>query len=217
MLNRFDIHMHTNFSDGLNTVKEMIAKSMRIGLKGIMISDHDTVQSFIFAKKILQKLKEKYNRPDFILIPGVEITTAEGDILAINVKKTFSGSVEEVIDKIHDAGGLASAAHPFGGYWPRAFADHFDDLKNKFDAIEVLNGGVSAEGNMLALKLAKKYNLPHTAGSDAHFVDNVGTAYTLANASTIEEFVKELKAGKTHVGTTLKDLMPIARKENEKS
>lgn len=205
MKNRFDIHIHSNFSDGVPTVRQIIKKAMKMGLKGIMIADHDTVEQYKFAKKILPELKKEHKREDFILIPGVEITTPQGDILAIGVEQMFHGSIKEIIDKIHQAGGVASAVHPYGGYWPISFAEHFDDFKDCFDAIEILNSGVSPQGNKPAIKLAEKYKLAVTGGSDAHLLNMVGTSFTLSDAETVDEFINSIKNKKTTAGTILKE------------
>ena len=43
ILNMIDMHMHSTFSDGLLTPKEIIDLSIKKGLKGISLTDHDTV------------------------------------------------------------------------------------------------------------------------------------------------------------------------------
>ncbi len=52
---------------------------------------------------------------DFLVIPSVEISTADGHLLAINVTETIQAglSVEETVERIIDAGGEPIVPHLF--------------------------------------------------------------------------------------------------------
>ncbi len=200
---KIDFHVHTNFSDGLNSVKDVLKQAIKIGLDGIMISDHDTTESSLFARKIIKRMDK-----NFLVVPGTEITTPNGDILAIGVDEAFTGTPQEIIKKIHAVGGLAVAAHPFGGYWPRPFVADFDSYA--FDAIEVLNGGVSKIGNQKAMKLAKERGLPGTAGSDAHIASSIGSCFTvIENAQDVEDIKKAIKKGAMKIKTRIPELKEL--------
>lgn len=62
-----DLHMHTNYSDGVFEIEEVIKKAKYAGLKCIAITDHDTFSHYSKVKD----LGEKY---DVLTIPGVEIS-----------------------------------------------------------------------------------------------------------------------------------------------
>lgn len=64
----YDLHIHSTASDGVNTPKEIFKMATEKGLKGISITDHDTVD----ALKTAEALKELY-KIDFI--PGIELST----------------------------------------------------------------------------------------------------------------------------------------------
>jgi hypothetical protein len=51
---------------------------------------------------------------DFLIIPGIEVSSPEGHIVALNVPEPVSGrlSSHEIVDRIHVAGGIAGACHP---------------------------------------------------------------------------------------------------------
>ena len=205
ILMKIDFHVHTNFSDGLNSVRDVLKQAVKIGLNGMMISDHDTVESSRFARKIIKSIDK-----EFLVIPGVEISTPNGDILAIDVDEAFTGMPQEIIEKIHEVGGLAVAAHPFGGYWPRPFVVDFDDYD--FDAIEVLNGGVGRIGNEKAIKFAKEKNLPGTAGSDAHIASNIGSCFTtIEDAQSVEDIKKAIKSGRVRIETRIPELRVLLK------
>ena len=55
------------------------------------------------------------------------------------------------------------------------------------DAIEVHNGKLSADENDMARKVAEKLGLPGTAGSDAHRLDELGTAVTIFENDITDE------------------------------
>ena len=99
------MHVHTKYSsDAFITPEELVIYSKKQGLDGVAITDHDTVSG----------LREFSKIKNLLIIPGVEITTKQGHVLAINVNTTVKTglSFAETIDQIHDAGGLAIVAHP---------------------------------------------------------------------------------------------------------
>ena len=52
------------------------------------------------------------------------------------------------------------------------------DILKEFDFMEIFNACEPQEVNDRAVKIAEKYDLPGTGGSDAHKADCVGLAYT---------------------------------------
>ncbi|MEG0068586.1 PHP domain-containing protein [Cetobacterium sp.] len=65
----YDLHIHTTYSDGTFTVKEIFERAKFLGMKGISISDHDTMEGIDEAKKIASEL-------DLEFIPGIEFSCA---------------------------------------------------------------------------------------------------------------------------------------------
>lgn len=78
-----DLHIHSNCSDGTDSVIDILKKSNNLDLYAISITDHDTLGAYEELSKI--DISEYYSG---ILIPGVEIkTTFNGlpiEILAYN-------------------------------------------------------------------------------------------------------------------------------------
>ncbi|HHY91304.1 MAG TPA: PHP domain-containing protein [Clostridiales bacterium] len=64
-----DMHVHTNASDGVLSPREAVEWAARLGLRGIAITDHDTVGGIKEGLQAAQKCK------DFLLIPGIEFST----------------------------------------------------------------------------------------------------------------------------------------------
>lgn len=167
---RFDLHVHTNYSDGTDSVEEIIRQAEKIGLDGIAITDHDTFGGLHKALEIETKL---------IIVPGIEISTCEGHILAYGIT---DGEFEigitpaETVDQIHRAGGIAVPAHPFD-YVRLGIKDEIYNIKS--DALEVINGCITlGRWNEKARKAAIELDLPMIAGSDGHSTQEIGIAWT---------------------------------------
>ena len=65
-----DLHIHTNNSDGSDSVIDVLRKAEKLGLKTISITDHDTCTAYEELDNIDVK---KYYSGD--IIKGVEFTT----------------------------------------------------------------------------------------------------------------------------------------------
>jgi hypothetical protein len=186
---KIDLHIHTCYSsDGITTPREVVAYSKRRGLDGVAITDHDTIEG---ALKLLGKT-------DLIIIPGIEISSLRGHVLALNVTETIPPklTLSETIQRIHEAGGIAVAAHPFA----LSKSLRLKDRTLNFDAIEVINSAAFPFfiSTYQSRKLAICLDLPQIAGSDAHYGPEIGFAYTIIDADPqVEEIVYSIKSGAT--------------------
>jgi predicted metal-dependent phosphoesterase TrpH len=144
----------------------MIDAAIAKGLQGMIITDHDNVKGGIVGSRIARDYK------DFRVVPGAEISSRSGHILAIgievNVPKRLG--VEETVEKIHDLGGIAIASHPFSNRVRPSLGE--ECLKT--DGIEVFNSTNRGLADARAMSLAQAHNRPRTAGSDAHWARTVG-------------------------------------------
>lgn len=181
-----DLHTHSFFSgDGVSSPEDLIATARAKNLHGFAITDHNTCEAVDY---LLEKgLMRPDGKPvdDFLIIPGVEVTTAEGHLLCIGAKlndapKLKGRPAREVCDLIHAAGGFAIPPHPYDLF--RA-GIRFSTLETlPIDAIEVFNAATTLRRyNKYAFKYAQLRGLPMTAASDAHHAAAVGTAYTILN------------------------------------
>ena len=64
-----DLHVHTNHSDGKYSVKELLIKSEKAGLKVLSISDHDSIEAYEELKNM--DVKKYYSGK---IITGVEFS-----------------------------------------------------------------------------------------------------------------------------------------------
>jgi predicted metal-dependent phosphoesterase TrpH len=180
------MHVHTTYSDGLNTPEEMVKAAIKKGLDGLAVTDHDNVDGSLRAEKFAKNLKN-----DFKIITGTEIRSAKGDILAYGIRENVKPmmSVEETVERIHDLGGIAVAAHPFQLL---SVKQGIGEDAIKTDAVEILNSGnVLMRLNKRSEELAKKYNMPVSAGSDSHCILSVGNAGIICDSNPIEAIMKK--------------------------
>lgn len=181
-MKKFDLHIHSTCSrhnlwgvDALNTPQQIVEMAVRIGLDGIAVTDHNTIKG---GQKAINYVKEKGIQ--LFIIPGAEIRSNLGDILALGINEEIQAklSVQETIDAIQDQGGIAIAAHPYKYNSRLGEQIKISHIPIKFAAIEVFNSKVRRGANNKATKLAESLNLPGVAGSDAHYVSDIGNAIT---------------------------------------
>lgn len=198
----FDLHTHTHFSgDGVSSPEDLIASARAKGLHGIAITDHNTCDAipYLLEKGLMRRDGEAVS--DFLVVPGVEVTTAEGHLLCIGTtlpkaEKLKGRPAREVCDLIHENGGLAIPPHPYDLF--RA-GIRFATLETlPIDALEVFNAATTLRRyNTYAFKYAQVRGLPMTAASDAHHAAAVGTAYTIINCRelTLQSVIAQIVKG----------------------
>ena len=184
---KIDLHVHTSYSyDGLIKPKELAVYAKRACLDGIAITDHDVIEGAI---KIARNT-------DYLIIPGIEVTSLGGHVIGLNVEEQVPSklSVDETVDKIHEAGGIAVACHPSA-----LFKESLGKRTTaRFDAIEVINSSVIPfnRSKRKSQKIASMLGIAKVAGSDAHYGPEIGYAYTIVDAELdADEIVKAISKG----------------------
>ena len=156
-------------------------------IKVAAVTDHDSVRGC----RATVQLASAY--PDILIIPGVEISTTEGDIVVLGTYELppKPWTPEVVVDFAQSVGGVSIVAHPFRMYGMGERARNY-----KVDAIEVQNGGSSKQANDQAHEFAKSLGLPGTAGSDAHQVSELFSVCNKVEAALdVDSVLKAIKMG----------------------
>ncbi len=193
---KLDVHLHTSYSsDSLNGLETVIKRTRKFGITPA-ITDHNNMDAH-------EKLKEM----KFRFIPGEEITSLQGDVLAFYINEAIPKKLDyfETVDRIKGQGGLVCLPHM---YDPRRTKIDETELGEKADIIEVYNAKCPEWCNKKAEKFARKNGKLMSAGSDSHLGYEIGSAYVETNDFDIsepKEFLKALKKGKI-VG---KPVLPI--------
>jgi predicted metal-dependent phosphoesterase TrpH len=183
-----DLHVHTTYSsDSVITPREAVFYARKRGLTAVAVTDHNQVDG---ARKIAKET-------DFLIIPGTEVSSLGGHIVGLNVQEAIPKglSADETVDRIHQAGGVAIACHPFALF--KGSVGKY--VNEKFDAVETKNAS-SFPFKSAAKKaelLANRFGLPKVAGTDAHIGQAIGCAYTVIEAEpNIESILKAIVDGR---------------------
>ena len=190
---KFDLHIHTIYSPDGTEEPIKIAKFLKKnGFAGMAIVDHNTIKGAFIAKG---------NIENFIIIPGEEIKTNGGHILAIGIEEDIKSRIaNEAVEEIHDKGGIAIIAHPIRFMRPSV---------SKIDAVEAINARCFPSQNKKAMEYAEKRGLPVTAGSDAHYLAEAGKAYTIIDANDIDDVMEAILKKRTKVVADFLFLHPL--------
>ena len=178
---RIDLHCHSRFSsDGVSEPEEMVQAAKDRGLHGFAITDHNTSACVDYF--LSTGLMREDGKPvdGFLILPGQEITTSAGHLLALGVRlPDLKGiSPAEAMKLIQSAGGLAVPPHPYDNFRAGIRESILQDLP--LEAIEVFNAAVTFKrANQRSFNYAVERKLAMTAGSDAHHVEAIGTACTV--------------------------------------
>jgi hypothetical protein len=170
---RVDCHLHTVASgDSVLTLEELADRARQTGLDVVFITDHNVTHAA--AEAVERDLGVR-------VIVGEEIRTPDGDMIGLFLSERipYVLPVAEVVGRIKAQGGLVYAPHPFdeirsslGRVLPGLCA------AGQVDVIEVFNAKTPDPAfTEQAAELARRFELPGAAGSDAHDAFGVGAAY----------------------------------------
>ncbi len=187
---KIDLHVHTKYSeDGEGSLKDFLLFARKKGLDGFAVTDHNSIG----ALKEIKDLKG-----DLIVIPGIEVSSSEGHILALGIWEEIPRdlSPEETVEKIHELGGIAIVAHPERIRSGLSYKT-IEEISAKIDAIETFNARSFRRKNEKARRYAEERGIPGTGGSDAHSPEQIGFGITEIEGdfSSYEEILEEIRKG----------------------
>lgn len=186
-----NLHIHSNFSDGETTPQRLVEQAKEKGLKYIAISDHNTLNAYLQTDILKEEMLIPAIEFDcwfgtvFLHMLGYGIDVHNKDLQAL-CAKTKRGTEADwvrifsfkhpktIINAIHNAGGIAILAHP-----ACCFTLSLNRLVKKLtklgmDGIETYypyprhRGIIKFHTVKTVEKLAEKYHLIKTGGTDEH-------------------------------------------------
>jgi signal transduction histidine kinase/predicted metal-dependent phosphoesterase TrpH len=213
-----DLHIHSNFSDGLLSIENIVELYGKSGFDVIAITDHlfdtesqrslelheegksvtDIKAYFDKIEEVARWAKEDY---DLLVIPGLEICNLGKDyhILGIDLKEAISPNqdAEGVIKEIHHQGGLAVASHP---HLKLSFFLHNDQTSIKRHPLHLWKYREKYADKIDAWEIANREDLfeavglerfPYLANSDFHERHHLTAWRSLISAEKEKESVKK--------------------------
>ncbi len=188
---RIDLHNHTAHSpDSRVRPADLVASAKRAGIDGLAITDHNAVSGVREA--------EEAAGPGFLVVPGIEISTAAGHVLAYGVHEVVprDRSVAETVERVTALGGVAVAAHPYR-FWSGIGEEALGQAR--FPAYETANARTLRRGNARAKVRAREAHVGETGGSDSHVRDEVARGVTRFDdgVASVADILQRLAQGKT--------------------
>ncbi len=216
MTSIFDLHVHTNRGspDSGLAPEELVAEATRIGLTGVMVTEHDGWARHDF---------EQFSREqELIMVRALEVYTPLGHVITLGLENHVSGFSREIetirhlrreVDRV---GGFMILAHPFRFLFdlPGVYTQNklFEDatavpetheeaaqhpIFGLVDEVEVVNGGNIEVENRFAQGVAEYLGRWGTGGSDAHSTAGLGKGVTVFKGDVRNErdLLDALKAG----------------------
>jgi len=131
------LHVHSVFSDGEESLERLVEIFKAAGMRFAAVSDHaemfdpDRMREYV-------RLCESLSSSSFLVLPGLEFAMKGGSfhILGYGIAELVRFSaMDQLVDGIHAAGGIAVLAHP-----PSGSINLIGPIKGKLDGIEIWNG-----------------------------------------------------------------------------
>ena len=187
-----DLHIHSAYSgDSRSQPEQIVAHCNAIGINCIAVTDHNTIAGALEIQKLAP----------FKVITGEEIHTSSGEVIGYYLYEEIPKGlpVKETVRRIKEQGGLVGIPHPFDqlrGSSIRVRA--LEGILPEVDIIEVLNARcILHRSNLKAGRFAVEHGLLASAGSDAHTIDEIGSAYVeMPDFDSQDEFLEALSSGK---------------------
>lgn len=183
-----DLHVHTTYSfDSTTTVRAVLKQAADEGLDVIAITDHDEVRGALEGRELASKFGIE-------VLPGVEISTSQGHVLAFFIEKNPPWRIPflDTLLWVADQGGIAVVAHPFAPLPESASLEvvlhtlQHPVARKALKGIEVHNASLRAL-NARAEKLSQYLPLARTGGSDAHVYGAIGTGRTFFPGQSVHD------------------------------
>ena len=183
---RIDLHCHSEASwDSSSPLKEIPERCMEKKIRVQAMTDHDQ----IWGAQELQKTVLGQGNIPLTIIVGEEISTSEGEIIGLFLTHKIEAglSPEKTVAEIKEQGGLVLLPHGFDPLkrW-HLKAEARKRIASSIDIVETFNARISRpRWNRAAVKWAEEKRVLMSAGSDAHTIADIGSAWVEVAARPI--------------------------------
>lgn len=213
-----DMHFHTNHSDSLTTVAATLRRAKRLGI-GVAITDHNAISGSEEALRAGSGV---------LVVPGIEVSAADGPHILLYFYdigslrdyyerhvRPFKGAspylaigldTSEIVRRSAGYSCVRVAAHPYGyllfnkGLQKCIEARYLEQsILERFDAVEVMCGGMTRKLNDRAADLAERFLKGRTGGTDGHLLHDLGNVVTVGPSDDVEGFLSDVVERRTKV------------------
>ncbi|MCS7203080.1 MAG: DNA polymerase/3'-5' exonuclease PolX [Thermodesulfovibrio sp.] len=103
-----DLHIHSNYSDGFNSIEEIVAAALKRNYKYIAITEHSkglgvakglTEDRIFEQKKEIERLRKRY--PQIVILQGIEVNILQDG--SLDLKDDTLKELDLVIASVHSA------------------------------------------------------------------------------------------------------------------
>lgn len=215
---KVDLHCHSRFSvfkyfrrantrDCYNAPEDVYRIAKERGMSYVTLSDHDTIDGALY-------LLNKYpDLDDFFISEEVETyfpeTSQRVHIGVYDLNETqhreishLRQDIRELVPYLKSQNLIFAVNHLFQNYRMKNVASRYiGEMIDMFDNYEVLNGAMASVHNRMVHQLVTTIRstgrtISMVGGSDAHTLKHVGKVYTVSQASSKEEFLRNIRTGK---------------------
>lgn len=163
-------------------------------LDRIALTDHNSVEGALELARMAPQL----------CIVGEEAKTLEGEVIGLFITQRLPPyqRPEQVMDLVHDMGGLTYVPHPLDRNRSHFRLERLVELADRIDIIEVYNPWCEPAANAEAARLAADLDKTTATGSDAHSAHELGRSWMeMDDYTDVADFLAKLKRAR-HVVTT---------------
>ena len=182
---KIDLHCHSEASsDCITPVQRLPERCLRRGIRVQAITDHNEIWG---AQKFKELVEEK-GYPLTVIV-GEEVSTADGEIVGLFLEEKIEAglSPEETVEQIVAQGGLVLLPHGFDPLKRfRLKEEARARVEDEIDIVETFNARISRpRWNRAAVDWAETRGTLMSAGSDAHTLADIGSAWVEVEERTV--------------------------------
>jgi predicted metal-dependent phosphoesterase TrpH len=179
---KIDLHCHSEASADCSTPLALFpARCRERGVRIQAITDHNEIWGAQKLQEIVEEEKLKKAGFPLTVIVGEEVSTTHGEIIGLFIREKIPAGMtpKETVTAIKEQGGLVVLPHGFDPLkrW-RLQPTALETVADQIDVVETFNARISnLRWNQAAVDWSKLHNLPMSAGSDAHTLADIGSAW----------------------------------------
>ena len=186
-------------------VDDLIDAAKALDLDGVCLTEHDSFWS-------QEETNALSRRHQFLVLSGAEINTDAGHVVVFGLERYVFGFHKPALLRqlVDQRGGVIIAAHPYRRRFLEEPAGQIhaqaemlerasnDEFFQVCDAIEGINGRGKELENRFSRDLADRLGIKMTGGSDAHRLEQLGTAATRfqREITCVADLLEEVRAGR---------------------